>query len=705
MNKEAWKLNVNDKGIATLTLDVPDEKVNILSFEVLQQLDRYLDQLKNDPQVKALVIRSGKRDTFIAGANLHEFESGFKDPSFIEKALSTGQGVFRKLASLPFPTIALIHGICVGGGLELALACKYRLVSDHPKTSLGLPETTIGIYPGWGGTQRLPRLVGLIEAIQMITSGRPVNGSKAVKIKLADELFANEFADDKLNAFLGKCLSEKGRKQIQDKRKLTGLKHWLIESNPLGRSYLFKKAEKEILSKTKGHYPAPLIALKVIEDTQGLSLDKGLEQERASFVESVPRLTPVARKLIHLFFVQEALKKVTGAPEGTKPAKVTNVGVIGAGTMGVGIAYLCSNANFSVRLKDVSWEILSKAFASISKIYHKLVEKRKLRPHEANLKMHLISATTDYSGFKTVDLAIEAATENLTLKYEIFSDLEKNLSPQAMIASNTSSLTIAEMSKNMQHPERFVGMHFFNPADRMPLVEIVPGKKTSPEIVAGAVDFCRKLGKTPIVVQDCAGFLVNRIFVLGANEVIQMLQEGVPMKRLEEVLLNFGLPMSPFELGDEVGNDVSYKVSKIFEKAYGERMAPPALLESMYNEKLFGKKVGKGFYIYNGKDKNENPEIQKLLKPLQKETRQISDDEIIERVLYLMINESWKCLDEGIVDNPDTIDLAMIMGTGFPPFRGGPMQYAQDVGEAKVIDRLKHYESLYGPRFATTHKP
>ncbi len=699
MDKEAWKLDINDKGIAYLTIDVPNEKVNVLSTEVLKQLDSILDSLKNNSNIKALVIKSGKADTFIAGANLHEFEKGFVDLSFPKLAISVGHATFGKLAALPFPTIALIHGICVGGGLELALACKYRVVTDHPKTSLGLPETTIGIFPGWGGTQRLPRLVGLIEGVQMITTGRPVNGAKAVKIKLADRLIPNEFADEKLNEFLDLCLSEKGRKSLAEKRKHTGLKHLLIEANPIGRSYFFNRARKEILSKTKGHYPAPLIALRVIEDTCSLPLSEGLEKEKALFIDSMPKLAPVAKHLIHLFFVQEALKKVTGAPAGTIPFPIHNVGIIGAGTMGMGIAFLCSYANYPVRLKDVNWDILTKAFGSIRRIYDKLLKRRKLKPHEANLKFHLISATTDYSGFKTVDLVIEAATENLDLKKQIFQELEATINEKAIMASNTSSLSIAEMSQGMQHPERFVGMHFFNPADKMPLVEIVPGKNTASEVVAGAVEFCRKLGKSPIVVQDCPGFLVNRIFVLGANEVIWMLQEGVPMKRLEEVLLKFGMPMSAFELGDEVGNDVSFKVSHIFEKAYGERMKAPPLLETMYEHKLYGKKVGKGFYLYDGKGKQENPEISNMLKQFNKQPREISDQEIIERVVFLMINEGWRCLQEGIAPNSDTIDFAMIMGTGFPPFRGGIMQYADEIGRAKVIERLKHYEQLYGPRF------
>lgn len=700
--QEAWKLNINDAGIATLFFDVPNEKVNILSLDVLKQLETILDNLKENKDVKALVIRSGKADTFIAGANLHEFESGFKDPAFAEKALRTGHATFKKLAALPFPTIALIHGICVGGGLELALACTYRVVTDHPKTSLGLPETTIGIYPGWGGTQRLPRLIGLMEGVQMITSGRPVNGSKAVKIKLADAIIPIEFIEPRLQEFIQLCLSDKGKKQLKEKRRPSGLMHWLIETNPLGCSYFFKRAKGEILSKTKGHYPAPLVALDVIKETHCLPLEQGLEKEVSSFVESFPLLVNVARHLIHLFFVQEALKKATGAPSGTTPTPVTSVGVIGAGTMGIGIGYLCSKSDYSVRLKDINWDVLSKGFAGIRKIYDILLKKRKLKPHEVSLKMHHVSGTTDYSGFKNINLVIEAATESLDLKKQIFAEIEANVSDKAIIASNTSSLTIAEMSKGMKHPERFIGMHFFNPADRMPLVEVVPGKTTTPEVMAGAMEFCRKLGKTPIVVQDCAGFLVNRIFVLGANEVIWMLQEGVSMDRLEKVLLDFGLPMSPFELADEVGNDVSYKVSKSFEQAYGERMTPPPFLEVLYQNKLFGKKNGKGFYIYKGKQKSENNEIPVLLKPLLKKSRDISDEEIVERVLFLMINEAWRCLKEGVVADEDTIDLAMIMGTGFPPFRGGLMQYANDVGTDNIVKRLTYYESLYGSRYQPT---
>jgi 3-hydroxyacyl-CoA dehydrogenase/enoyl-CoA hydratase/3-hydroxybutyryl-CoA epimerase len=699
MTKEVWNLEVNDKGIATLTIDVPNEKVNVLSLSVLDQLDKTLDTLKSRSDVKALIIRSGKPETFIAGANLHEFETGFNDPTFAEKALNAGHSAFRKLAALPFPTIAYIHGICVGGGLELALACKYRVATDHPKTSLGLPETTIGIFPGWGGSQRLPRLVGLMEGVQMITSGKPVNGIKASKNKLADAVIAQEFEDQKLQEFVQTVLTDSGRKKIAAKRKPSGLMHWLIEANPIGRAYFFKRARQEILDKTKGHYPAPIIALDLIEETYGLPLEEGLKKEVSTFVSSSPKLFNVAKHLIHLFFTQEAEKKVTGAPAGTVPTPVNSIAIIGAGTMGAGIAYICSKANFPVRLKDINWDILGKAMGTISGIYQKLLKKRKFKPHEVNLKMHQISTGTDYSGFKNVDLVIEAATENIDLKHTIFKELEAVVPKGAIIASNTSSLTIEEMSKNMEHPERFVGMHFFNPADRMPLVEIVPGKKTLPEVTAGAVEICRKLGKTPIVVQDCTGFLVNRIFVLGANEVIWMLQEGVPMKRLEDVLLDFGLPMSPFELGDEVGNDVSYKVSKIFEKAYGERMKPPALLEDVYNQKLFGKKDGKGFYIYEGKSKKENPEIEVLLKKYPKQNREVSDQEIVERVLFLMVNEAWRCLQEKIVDNPDTIDLAMIMGTGFPPFRGGLMSYANDVGEEKIIERLKVYEERYGARF------
>ncbi len=698
--KSAFRLNVDSKGIARLIFDCPDEKVNKFSMDVLDELDQVIDGIAKNSNIKALLITSAKEDVFIAGADLHTFEKAFDDPSIVERLIKKGHRIFSKLENLPFPSIAVIHGACLGGGLEFALACTYRIVTDHPKTLLGLPEVTLGIFPGWGGTQRLPRLVGLLNGLDMILTGKSVKAIKAWKMKLADAIISREFQEIKVEEFIDFCLSEKGRKEIKNRRKPSGMSHHLLENNPLGRKFVFYQARKDVLKKTKGHYPAPLIVLRVIEETYSLPLQVGLAKEVQIFLESQEILFTNAKHLIQLFFISEALKKQSWVPEGTKVTAIRSAAVLGAGIMGSGIAWLLTNRDIPVRLKDISWDILGKGVSAVNSIYEQLLKIKKLTRSEASLKFHKLSATIDYSGFRNADLIIEAAVENLDLKKQILKELEQNVSDRALISTNTSSLTVTEMAAEMRHPERFVAMHFFNPVNRMPLVEVVAGVKTSPETVASAVDICKKLGKTPIVVGDCPGFLVNRIFVLGAAEVLWMLQEGVEMKVLERVMLDFGMPMDPFTLADEVGNDVSYKVMKTFEKAYGKRMEAPKIAELMYAKKLFGKKGGKGFFIYEGKEKKSNPEIKQLLSTFSKSDSKPTEQEMVERMMFIMVNEAGRCLQEKVISNPAYLDMALIMGIGFPPFRGGLLRYADEKGISYVVGQLKRFEEKYGMRFA-----
>lgn len=702
MNK-AFDFMVGHDGVAYLIFDLPGEKVNKLTMPALEELEQILDGIASNKSIKALVITSGKEDSFIAGADLRSFEKIFKDPKLTEQTIATGHRVFNKLSALPFPTIALINGTCLGGGMELALACKYRVVTDHPKTSLGLPEVSLGIIPGWGGTQRAPRLLGLTEGMGLVLTARPIKPLKAYKIHLADSLVAWEFKDEKIAEFVSQILTPEGRKKVLARRKLGGLKHWLLEANPLGRAFVFHKAEQDIQKKTKGHYPAPLLALQVIKDTYTLPIEKGLDVEAKAIVKNVGGASKISQNLISLFFTSEALKKDTGVPEGIKGNKINSSAVLGAGIMGSGIAALISNNDLPVRMKDIDWNAVGKGYGSISAFYYKNVKDKRMKPNEAALKFQHVSGTVDYSGFQHADLVVEAAVENLDLKNKIYTELESYVPAEAVIASNTSSLSIAEMAKVFKHPERFVGMHFFNPVSKMPLVEVVPGPKTSPQTVATAVEFCKKIGKTPIVVQDCAGFLVNRIFAMGANEILRLFDEGVDHNHLEKVMLGYGFPMGPFHLADEVGNDVMYKVNTVLEKAYGSRMQGPKILAKMYDNKLYGRKVGKGFYIYHGTDTKFNDEVLKWKTPEGIDSSKLSDVEMIDRVVLSMVNEASRCLDEKIVNRPDYLDMAMIMGTGFPPFRGGPLRYADELGINYVVDHLQQFQKKYGDRFAPSN--
>lgn len=696
----SFKTSISPEGIAELKFDLQGEKVNKLSIPVLDELEKKLDELASNKSVQALKITSGKNGTFIAGADLHSFEPAFQNPGIARDIIRKGHQVFNKLQNLPFPTIAVIDGTCLGGGLECALSCTYRVVTDNPKTQVGLPEVTLGLFPGWGGTQRLPRLIGLSSGVDMILTGKSLNALKAYQSKLADAIIPTEFQEEKLKDFIASLLTKEGKKQIESRREQKKWLPYLLDSNPLGHQIVFSQAAKALKEKTKGHYPAPFIALKVIKESHHLPLNEGLKLEADTFIQNIPDGFALAKNLISLFFTQEALKKETGAPLGTSIKPISSTAIIGAGTMGAAAAWLFASKGLLTRLKDISWDLVGKGLGTAFATFKKGLKAKKISPSEFDLSFQRISGTIDYSGFKSADLVLEAATEDLELKKKIFAELESHVKQDTIIASNTSSLTINAMAENLKHPERFVGMHFFNPIQKMPLVEVVAGKKTSPETMATAVDFCRKMGKTPLVVGDCPGFLVNRIFLVGASEVIFMLEEGYSVNALNKTLLDFGMPMGPFELADEVGIDVIYKVSEIFEKAYGKRIHPPKILKLMVERALLGKKTGKGFYNYSkNKDPVWNRDVNKLLEMSERKTSSTHEDNILTRFLYSMINEAARCLEEKVIDRPDYLDLALIMGLGFPPYQGGILRVADREGIDKVVNGLRELEKEHGTRF------
>ena len=700
MDRQAFHFTVDAEGIGRLVIDLPGEKVNKFSVPVLEELEQLLDQIKAMPNVNAVIISSGKEDSFIAGADLKAFHKLFDDSTQAAKTIGLGHKVFSKLENLPFPTIALIHGACVGGGLEMALACTWRMATDHPKTLIGLPEVSLGIIPGWGGTQRAPRLMGLIEGMNLVLSAKLLTAQKAWKLHLVDALTAPEFREETTLEFVDRCLTEKGKNELLNRRKPKGYKYWFLEANPAGRALVFAKAKKQILAKTKGFYPAPLTAWQVIKDSYGQPLEAGLKIESKAILDNMAKDSDIARNLIDLFFTSEALKKETGAAAGIVPNEIDSTAILGAGVMGSGLAWLFSQKDYPVRLKDVDYQTLGKGIGSVSEIYHKAIKDKRLKKYEADLKFQHISTTVDFTGFHHVDFVIEAATENLELKNKIYSELENHIRPDTIVASNTSSLTISEMTKAFRHPERFLGLHFFNPVPRMPLVEVVAGPDTSPQTIATAIQFCKKLNKTPILVGDCHGFLVNRVFAMGANELMHLFEEGIDWEKIEKLMLRFGFPMGAFTLMDEVGIDVMAKVNKIFESAYGDRMKGPKIFQDMYEKKWLGKKTGKGFYLYGTGKPCFNPEVLNLLpKPISARA-QASETELTDRVILGMVNEAGRCLEEKIIGRPDYLDMALILGTGFPPFRGGLLKYADRLGISYVVEHLKEFEHKYGSRFA-----
>ena len=696
-----FQLIVDRDGIAKVYFDTPGEKINKLGNKTLQYLKEFLDSLMERKDIKVLLFISKKKD-FIVGADLNEVISGFKDSAIYQYKLAEGRETIFKIRSLPFPTIALIHGACPGGGLEFVLQCTYRIVTDHPKTTLFLPETAIGILPGWGGTQMAPRLIGLQKAAEMILGGKRLNGVQAFKCHLADGIAPVEFLEERGLEFARMILTSQGKKKVLGRRKNKGIKTFLLEKTPLGRKFLFSRFKKEILKKTKGFYPAPLITLEVIEKTCTLPLDKGLQVERDGLINILNLDKDIPFHLVSLFMGQEKLKKAGGYVGDLPEVKdVENGAVLGAGAMGAGIAYLFANAKIPVRIKDINWEMIGRGVGLAWSLFQKNILRKKLKTGEGEIKFHEISYTTTYSGFEKTDFVLEVIIEEIEPKHKVYKEVENVVSKDAIIASNTSSLRVEDLAAKMEHPERFIGMHFFIPAPTMPLVEIVKGPKTSMEAFAKTLKLATKIGKVPLVVKDCHGFLVNRILIAGAIETLNLLAEGATIEELDANGLAFGLPMGTCEVMDFSGLDIFYHVAHTFNKAYGERMAVPIVLTKLYEAKLFGKKTGKGFYLYKGKSKTINPDAVKLIHSIQT-GKKASPSEISERSLLVMINEASRCLEEQIVTDPAYIDLALVLGSGFPPFRGGILAYADKMGLKTVYEKLKNLESVSSARFKPT---
>lgn len=682
------------ENIGTITFDFPGEKINKLSADALNELSEILDDVRSIRDIDVLVIQSGKPDMFIAGADISEIQAiATADEGFSKAKL--GQHIFDRLAGLPIPTIAAIDGPALGGGLELALACTFRFVSDNPKTQLGLPEVNLGIIPGFGGTQRLPRLIGVQASLPLIVSGRSVDGPKAEKMALADRCVSSAFFNLELKKFVLDVVRPDTRSRIISNRKRRMSRRW-IELIPGAIGLIGAFAKNTVTIQTKGHYPAPYAAIQAVIGGISLPLGEGLNREAKLFSGLIE--TDISKNLTRLFFIQESLKKYSGVPSDTPSRPVRSVGVIGAGLMGGGIGWLVSSKSFPVRIKDISWTAIGLAFNSAGKIYRKLVESRRISKHVAEMGIQGMSATTDYSGFSNVDFVIEAVVEDINVKKSVFSELEHQVRPDTVIASNTSSLSITEMAAALTRPNRFIGMHFFSPVNRMPLVEVIPGDHTSPETIATTVQFAKNLKKTPIVVKNCPGFLVNRLLIPYVNEAVFLLEDGIAVSQIDRSMEHFGMPLGPLALADEVGLDVGYKVAKILEVGYGTRMTVASSFSAIHSDpQLKGKKTGKGFYLHSADRPCVNPEIAKLIS--YRPGHVVHPSDVVDRLILIMVNEAARCIDEGVVERPELLDMAMVLGTGFPPFRVGLCRYADQRGISEIVTTLTHLANRCGERF------
>lgn len=642
-----------EDNVAILTFDRENSGANIFDRDVLLELDGHIAAIEQDGTVKGLLIDSAKRAIFIAGADIKTLFSAPKDE--LSKLLELGQRVFDRLAALKIPTVAAIHGACAGGGCELALACDWRVLSDSSATRIGLPETQLGILPAWGGSTRLPNMIGLPDALGLILAGKLLKASAAKHKGMADGVCPPEDLKEYAKTFL-----KRGKRKYDS--------HFLMH-NKISVSMIRKKATENVMSKTRGLYPAALKALRVACEAVSCTHSESLLHERVAFLELVE--LPQTKRMIGLFFLNERFKKLK--PNDAEPAAIDTVATIGAGVMGSGIAYWLSTRGKRVILQDINDEAIAKGLAGIEKLYVNSVKKRVMSKVEANLGYDNINASAKRAPLQNCDMVIEAASEDLEIKKKIFADLSQRTAPNTILATNTSALPIHELAPVIEHPERLVGLHFFNPVHRMKLVEVVKTDTTSPETLASAMAFVQKIGKLPVVVKDSPGFLVNRILLPYLVEAGEMYTKGADPRELDNAMLDFGMPMGPMRLLDEVGLDVGIHVAETLAAAFPDRMKVPEILTKMVEKGLLGRKSGKGFYLYNGSgDPEPNPEV------LAMRTGHEAPEDIAGKLAKMMTDEAILCLDEGVAAAPEDIDFAMVMGTGYAPFRGGPLRFSDD---------------------------
>jgi 3-hydroxyacyl-CoA dehydrogenase/enoyl-CoA hydratase/3-hydroxybutyryl-CoA epimerase len=660
-----WQAEMRPDGALVLALDRADASVNALSQEVLFELGEIVERLGIEPP-RAVVFRSAKANGFIAGADIREFQE-FDAKGTVGDALFRGQEVFQRIAELPCPTAAAIHGFCMGGGTELALACRYRAASNDPSTRIGLPEVKLGIFPGWGGSVRLPRLIGAPAAFDLMLTGRTVSASAARAMGLVDKL-----ADAAVLVDAAAELALKGTKRPFRQR----LTAW-ITNTWVARRILAPTMLKQVARKApKAHYPAPYALVESWRRGGG-----GVRQQLAVERKAVVKLasTPTARNLIRVYFLQERLKGIGGKDSG-----IRKVHVVGAGVMGGDIAAWSAYKGFEVTLNDREQRFIDAALQRAQDLFAKKVKDEARRPEvSARLKSDLAG-----DGAADADLVIEAIIEQPEAKRELYATVEPRMKDDALLVTNTSSIPLDELREHIARPARFAGLHYFNPVALMPLVEIIHHAAMAPETQERLAAFCRKLDKLPVPVAGSPGFLVNRVLFPYMLEAMTAYAEGIPGPVIDKAAVKFGMPMGPIELVDTVGLDVAAGVGAELAPFLG--LAIPEALQSPPEQGRRGKKDGQGLYKWeNGKP--VKPDIPKDFKP---------PEDLEDRLLLPLVNEAVACLHDGVVADPDLLDAGVIFGTGFAPFRGGPIQYVRETGVDALLQRLQLLQAHHGPRFA-----
>jgi 3-hydroxyacyl-CoA dehydrogenase / enoyl-CoA hydratase / 3-hydroxybutyryl-CoA epimerase len=665
-----------DDHICVLMFDRPDSGANIFDAVTLNELNEHLDAVEKDASLRGLIIASAKKSIFVAGADLKTLLQAAKTGEmrgFIER----GQQVFNRLADLRIPTVAAIHGASAGGGYEVALACDYRVASDHPATRIGLPEITLGLLPAWGGCTRLPRLIGAEKAADVILKAKLYYAQEALKVGLVDEIAPRD------------QLLDRAREKVRaGKRKIDGR----APATP---------SLQELRPPKQSGNPAPERAYEIINKTLSISPAESLRLELDGIVELGK--TESTQNLIRNFFLAEKYKK---GKSRTRPEKIVHAAVIGAGVMGSGIAQWLSSRGVTVILRDVAREQIDRGLANLEKVYADAVKRGLMTEEKAKQGRARICGSTAPMELRDVQFVIEATSEKMEVKKEVFRELAMEAGPKTIIATNTSALPISELADVTVSPEHVIGLHFFNPVSRMKLVEVVFAKQTSDETCDRSLAFVRQIGKVPVIVRDNPGFLVNRVLFPYLLDAAELFESGVEAERIDRALVEWGMPMGPLRLIDEIGVDVAIDIGNTLEKAYGQRDQVPTILLWLSDQQMLGRKTGAGFYKYEGKRQTPNDSLVRWRRGLHGDPEGaegpdipperhrdprllLNEEKLTRRLIFLMVNEAARCVEERVVDSPEDADYGMILGTGFAPFRGGPLRFAEHFGLKRTVEELE----------------